>query len=982
MQVDTEYSGSAKPKSHPLRLIADALRAQSTSESTTAEDDNLWDAIKKASFTDDASEGSSDTAPGEPIPIFSNVFSDDTIRLLSLIPVDIPDKDKSTPAYSLRSPISPDRSRSFSLPETPHLAQTDRGRPPPSGHVIVAPNPSANNNTAPTTASPETPADWLQFSSQGFGTISGTRDLIATLWDDDVEVTAPPTVPLSRKSSRRARSRHSSLDSARTPVPPLPTTPAAPISSVTLIAKVKLDEAFIDFWADSLLDPISKRWPRFVLCQLKPLFPTLATPTPAWLVIEQRFFRPTPVSPVKEEAAATVPSSRPRASSPRGSPRTESSRLSAAFSIVSKKRFALFTGGSGDPKSPKDDATRLSQVDEVGDGVNGIGDGTAAAEEPEEVEARDGVDGDVTRAVTTVDAAAHAAVGVSAIAVAVAREDITQTPRGDDTLAETAVTAPSKLAGVLAPNADEPMKDEPPHSVTSQNGLANHEHHDEEQREPEADMAVAQGPTGDDAAVIPPVLSVSVKTETEPALSGVEAEATQPEPAGVPPHMASIGEGTIAQAEVAPLEPASLELSAPEPSSIPVVEEATLAEEKDTVPTTPQPAVPDAPTLEEPQSTSAPAAEPAPVPAESPLVQEHVPMTAAVIEEPLEQTAALQVAELEPAVEAKATAQAPPADEASPDTEWTHTLEEVPAPDAQPVLVSEMLDVTSPEGVTGDSPIEPVSVAAPLPVSEQPESDISAVGATQVVASADLAAIVVEEDRPTTEPELVPTDDAVSAVPTSSADELQAVDSVDAVEMTAPLEEQAPIAEELVIEDDAQPIAIPEREDAIPDEPDVGAPAPESATMFNDTAFSAPESTDSTVAQAPLGAPAPIAEPDAEHEAVVTQSAEENLVSHATPQVQDPVIDEQPSAEETTPIPEASASESIPTGDPATLHEDETDVAPPELAVAEGTVLGTRVLVLVCVLTLLRCPCYRTRAGWNLCFQRKYPVRSAGRPCG
>lgn len=357
-------------------------------------------------------------------------------------------------------------------------------------------------------------------------------------------------------------------------------------------------------------------------------------------------------------------------------------------------------------------------------------------------------------------------------------------------------------------------------------------------------------------------------------------------------------------------------------------------------------------------------------------------MTAAVIEEPLEQTAALQVAELEPAVEAKATAQAPPADEASPDTEWTHTLEEVPAPDAQPVLVSEMLDVTSPEGVTGDSPIEPVSVAAPLPVSEQPESDISAVGATQVVASADLAAIVVEEDRPTTEPELVPTDDAVSAVPTSSADELQAVDSVDAVEMTAPLEEQAPIAEELVIEDDAQPIAIPEREDAIPDEPDVGAPAPESATMFNDTAFSAPESTDSTVAQAPLGAPAPIAEPDAEHEAVVTQSAEENLVSHATPQVQDPVIDEQPSAEETTPIPEASASESIPTGDPATLHEDETDVAPPELAVAEGTVLGTRVLVLVCVLTLLRCPCYRTRAGWNLCFQRKYPVRSAGRPCG
>ncbi|KAH9990865.1 hypothetical protein BJV77DRAFT_1010745, partial [Russula vinacea] len=311
-QYDALFVRALKPKSHPLRLIADALRAQSTGESATPEDDGLWDEIKKASCVFHTAEGSSNA---EPVPIFSNVFSDETIRLLSLIPVDVSDKDKSAPAFVLQSPISPGRPRSFSLPETPlSPVQTDHGLP----------SLTANNSTAPTTAL-ETPTDWLQFSSHGFGTIPGTRDLVATLWDNDVEVTVPPPAPLSRKSSRRAHSqhsrhsRHSSLDTPRTPT--------------TLIAKVKLDEAFIDFWADSLLDPISRRWPRFVLCQLKPLPPavTSATPAPAWLVIEQRFV----------QAEVT------------------SSRLSAAFSIASKRfapkeRTAPLPQGTGDAKGSVD----------------------------------------------------------------------------------------------------------------------------------------------------------------------------------------------------------------------------------------------------------------------------------------------------------------------------------------------------------------------------------------------------------------------------------------------------------------------------------------------------------------------------------------------------------------------------------------------------------------------------------------------------
>ena len=874
-----------KPKSHPLRLIADAFHAQSSSESATTKDDGLWDAIKKASF--DALEGSDDTAPMERIPIFANVFSDETIRLLSLIPADASDNDKSAPTFALRSPVSPGKPRSFSLPETPLLVQSERGRPPPSGHAIVYPGLSANNSTAPTTASPVTPTDWLQFSNQGFGTIPGSRDLVAKLWDDDVEKTIPPPAPLSRKSSHRVQSRHSSLDDAKTPVQPEPPTPPPPVSKVTLVAKVKLDEAFIDFWADSLLDPISKRWPRFVLCQLKPFSPTdaSATPTPAWLVVEQRLVRPPPVSHVIEEDEVTVPPARPRASSPRPSPRAESSRLSAAFSIVSKKRFGLFTGGSGDPKSPKDETARLPQVGEYGEVVKGTEDDTAATEKPEEVEAKDNVDGGATAAITTADAAVLVAVGVSAAAAASAAEVVTR--KEDDLPATTAVSSPSELADISAPKADAPVKDEPPHDATSRNGLANDELHDEEQREPEPETAATQGSAGENDAVIPPVTTKPIETETEP---------TQPEPECVPgaPYSAGIDEAIVAQAEVAHPEPepliresaAVVELSAPGPSSIPV-EEATPVEAKDTAL-----AVPDAPISEEPTPTSV-----APV-----------PTTTAVVEEPLDETPAPQVVEPEPVVEANPTAQDPLADEAAPDTESVHT-QEVPAPVTQPVLIS----------------------------------DEQRVGEMQVAATTDLA--------PATEPEPVPSDDTVPAIQPIPADE-GATDSADAVETTVPVEEPVPVVGEVIVED-AQPVTIPQRGDIIPDERDVEAANPEpettSAPVTDDTAFPSPslENAESATAQAAPEEPAPSAEPDAEHDAFVTQSAEEGLPSQTT--IQDPVIDEQPSAEETTPIPEASASGSIPAENLATLHEDEAVAAPQESAVADGMSLGPHVLL--CVLT-------------------------------
>ncbi|KAI0298969.1 hypothetical protein B0F90DRAFT_1729691 [Multifurca ochricompacta] len=483
VRLDTEYTGVLKPRSHPLRLIADALRSQSATESATSEDSDLWETIKKASLASDTLESTSDTAPTEPIPVFSNVFSDETIRLFSLIPVDASNKDKTTPTFALHSPISPGRPRSFSLPESPRSPfQVEQGR-------------------ASTFVHTHTPTDWLQFSSQGFGTTPGTRDLVATLWDNDVEVTTPPSMSLSRKSSRRAHSRRSSVDSpsAQTPVLPLPAVSAPLTSKTTLIAKVKVDEAFIDFWADALLDPISKPWPRFVLCQLKPLPFAVASTTPAltWLVIEQRFVRPASAPPSKEEVEGPTAQPRLRASSPRPSSRVESSRLSAAFSLA------------GDPKSPKELFSRLPQVGEFGEGMNETGRGAvAAAAEGSETEVKDGVKDrtgqDIAPAPTAIDA------------VAVATNDV-------------AATVLLEPAGVPTLEGDKALKGQSNATDPPQNGLAHNGHHHDGGCKAEP-KTTAHVPLDANGAMLPPALDEPVTTEAGlPAQEpGAEAGITRP----------------------------------------------------------------------------------------------------------------------------------------------------------------------------------------------------------------------------------------------------------------------------------------------------------------------------------------------------------------------------------------------------------------------------------------------------------------------
>ena len=904
VRLETEYTGTLKPKSHPLRLIADALRAQSTSESATPEDAGLWDAIKQASLTLDAAESSGDAALTEPIPVFSNVFSEETIRLLSLIPVDMSDKDKPAPSFILQSPISTGRPRSFSLPDTPlSPVQADRGRPPPSRFAHVVPGLTASNSlsTAPTTASPETPGDWLQFSSNGFGTIPGSRDLAEKLWDNDIEVTAPPPAPLSRKSSRRAHSRHSrhsrhsSLDSTRTPVAPLPAIPAILISKTTLVAKVKLDEAFIDFWSDSLLDPVSKHWPRFVLCQLKPLPPTStsASPTPTWLVIEQRLVPVVPVAPpVMEEAEVTIPPARPRPSSPR----PESSRLSSAFSIASK-RFTFFTGGSSEPKSPREKTVRLPQVGESGEIAKGRRHGAT------EAAVKDSVNQGAASAPSMVGATVLAVASTATALVATTQEKIIQKPKDDGLPVGTAETAKSELANVSALKADETRKDELPHGTATQNGLT---HDDEGQHERKSETVPAAGPAGADALVSSTVTSEPVEAEAEPLASGAEVETAQPEPTSVPAisYPAGISDSPPREVKAVPV------------SAVPVVEGATSSEETATAPVVPAPAVSDVPILEESNSAELPAAEPTPVP---------VPPAAAIEEPVVDDVAEAQVAEPKLVVEVKATEQDLPTDEVAPDTEPTHTFEQVPVPAVEAVTVSEIPE-TIPEAALPEGRVEelPTSDAAPVPVSVKTfsEEDESTMREVQVATSADSEPVIVA-DSSVTELEPVPTDEA-----------------------TGPLEEPAEVVGGPVIEEDVQTVATPQRDDSILEEPKemeaTAEPATEPHPVASDTAPPTVEKADSAADQATFEAPAPNDEPDVKHAVIATQPIEEGVPIHVTPEVQNAIIEEQQPAEEINPIPEASTSESISAGGPATSHDDETDAAPVESAVAESKALTTR----------------------------------------
>ncbi|KAF6756240.1 hypothetical protein DFP72DRAFT_295790 [Ephemerocybe angulata] len=350
VRVETELlSEAARPKTriHPLRLIAEAL----SNPSVEGDLSSLWTKVVEAS-----------KAEGTGIPL-SRIFSDDTIRFLSLVPAGEGSDDSTSPAFSLLplSPSSPSAKRlSFSLSEfTDEIKRT-----------------GSTQSKAPTSASPLSPisADWSLFSASGFGASPTLTPLSSTLFASDIERTSPP----SRKPSRHGKEASSASSSAprksvefvsaprKASIPeetPEPTT----VSRVALLQVVPLDEAFIDFWHDALLDPISAAWPAFVVCKVKAgLVPELkyakegGEGTVKWVVLEQTYSvkaPPPPPVPATEASSAEPQAERP--SSPHS---------------LGKKRFSFWTSsrsnsttsiGSSRNRKERERGQRVNEMGEV-----------------------------------------------------------------------------------------------------------------------------------------------------------------------------------------------------------------------------------------------------------------------------------------------------------------------------------------------------------------------------------------------------------------------------------------------------------------------------------------------------------------------------------------------------------------------------------------------------------------------------------------
>ena len=342
IEIELPY-GKRKPSSklHPLSLLTDAFSTKVEGEYA-----NLWIKITSASKNGDSS-------------FLTNIFTDDTISLLSSVPDKPSGHEVKSPTFDLVSSVSPHK---------PSCSGDDADK----SAAFVPEHPKSTTELSP--MSPLSPlsngigSDWAQFSASGFLEVNpNIIPLASTLLDTDIEKTTPPeaVTPLSRKSSKRSKaaspsSPRKSFDLHR------PTSPEAKLEGIeeqkNIIKAsepriIQLDDAFINFWSDSMLDPISANWPTFVICKFKSsLVPelTFGEKTIQWLLLEQVYtIRTPPVAPILVV--------RPRPSSPI----SPSPSLTKRFSFWSISRTASSSSGTSQKGKKKDQELRVGEMGEL-----------------------------------------------------------------------------------------------------------------------------------------------------------------------------------------------------------------------------------------------------------------------------------------------------------------------------------------------------------------------------------------------------------------------------------------------------------------------------------------------------------------------------------------------------------------------------------------------------------------------------------------
>ncbi|KAF9526239.1 hypothetical protein CPB83DRAFT_896385 [Crepidotus variabilis] len=293
-----------KHRIHPSTLIADALSSSvspstSFSPSSTASSPTNEEFIALWQIITSTAQRVGTEAP------LSSVFADDTIRLLKLVG-EKRKEGRKTPAFELLKSIAA---------QSPASAGSKKGDP-----TSALLSPLALNINPKTNGGANGSASWEHFSTSGFE--SSVPPLASTLFDTDVERTEPPSrvespSGVSRKLSGKWGPRKSgevqrvgagvnaglvapkmelvnSSSSGQSGVSNASNSSNSngasyfnanpngensqalrPRRTSSLAIKpshmsiIQLDEAFVDFWSDALLDPVSKDWPTFVICKFK-----------------------------------------------------------------------------------------------------------------------------------------------------------------------------------------------------------------------------------------------------------------------------------------------------------------------------------------------------------------------------------------------------------------------------------------------------------------------------------------------------------------------------------------------------------------------------------------------------------------------------------------------------------------------------------------------------------------------------------------
>ncbi|KAJ7655170.1 hypothetical protein DFH06DRAFT_993223 [Mycena polygramma] len=894
VRIETEVPSTESQnalKNHPLRLIADALKASTKPPSTpdvtpnghSSSEMDLWESLKKHVSVADAD---SESYPG-----LSSLFADETIRFLSLIPTssDAETKASEPTPFTLFIPASKvGRRRSMSLGD-PDVALAAVA----NAHAKAASTSTSDSRAPDTNSEGPFALDWGQFSTSGFFAETSGSKLASTLLDNkDVEVTIPRKLSARRKLPPALiplpSSRGKSLD-----LPP-PQEPEKEIkqgkSRATKFEIIQLDEAFIDFWSDALLDPISGDWPGFVVCKIKSSVPAVNAADSkrvGWLIIEQRFVTPRiPAQSVVTTPEKEVPAARPRPTSPKPSFASDSKS-------TKKKRFSFFTSLSSSSMSStsttKTDGTKGKKKAGKGPKVGEMGEILKEEEEPSaSVSEKSGVSSAEVAAVATGAVAAGAAAAVATAAA--------DTPKAEEptapTLVEDAVntqvppTPPTAVESPPVPDVTPSL----PHVVT---------------REPTPPPAVAEPEPGVIAREPTPAPDAVAELDTAPPVeeeSPVEAE-PEPEVAREPtppplvvaepePEAAPLPEVEEPIVETAP-EPEAI-VREPSPAPAPVVEDLTVQPEPEH-----EAAVEAAP---EPEMATR---EPSPPPAvEDPIVEPEP-------EPAQEPEAAIVEAEPEPEVEEPVVAE-PEVEEAVVEAEPEPEVEE---PAVETAEVEHPIVETVPEPEVE----EPIVEAEPEP---------------EVVAR-----------EPSPPPASAVEDSIIEAEPEPEVEE-PAVETAPEVVARAPSPPPAPAVEDHIVEPEPEPVVEtapePEVEEAIAEaEPELEVEEPVAKTAPE----LEPEVEEPIVETAPepqVDEPIVEAEPEPAVEEPLVETAPEPVVEEPIVEaesLQEPVIEAEPEPEVEEPVaetaPEPEVEEPIVEAEP--VQEPVIETAP-EPAVEEAVV--------------------------------------------